>query len=218
MTTRRHHRLTRALFGCAATLLAATGIASTLGQATATAETPCTAVDLVVARGTTEPGWLGAEVGDPLYETLQSVLPSISAYRVNYPADYTFALGAASADIVDHITRQATACPGQRYVLVGYSQGAAGVHTALGSPLTHFVPGATRLPDELADRIAAVELFGDLGNNLGITVPAPYADRTKSFCRPGDPICWRGGQFWPAHIAYGDDITAAASWLLDQLQ
>ncbi|MFI5782666.1 cutinase family protein [Nocardia sp. NPDC051570] len=204
--------------GIAAAALAATAVAI-LTPTKANADTPCSAVDLVVARGTGEGGELGAEVGDPLFAAVRAAAPvSVNAYRVDYSANLSFSVGAGSADVVDHIARQAAECPSQRFVLVGYSQGAAVVHTALGSALTDLIPGATRLPDGLANRIAGIELFGDLGNNLGVDVPGRYAARTRSFCRPGDPICWRGGQNWPAHIAYGDDIATAAAWITDQIR
>ncbi|MFD9615487.1 cutinase family protein, partial [Streptomyces sp. NPDC059083] len=81
------------------------------------ADAGCAAVDVVVARGTGEPGWLGDEIGDPLYDMLQERLPvSTSSYRVNYPADYSFAVGAGSADLVGHLVAAATACPGQEFV------------------------------------------------------------------------------------------------------
>ncbi|MGW4246622.1 cutinase family protein, partial [Nocardia sp. NPDC004722] len=45
-----------------------------LPQPTAHAD-GCAAVDVVVARGTGEPGWLGNEIGDPLFGMLQDRLP-----------------------------------------------------------------------------------------------------------------------------------------------
>src|SRR5882757_2815020 len=67
----------------------------------------CSDVDVVVARGTGEPGWLGDVVGNQLYGMLQDRLPvSTSAYSVAYPADYSFNVGAGTADLVGHLASQ----------------------------------------------------------------------------------------------------------------
>ncbi|AYF73735.1 cutinase family protein [Nocardia yunnanensis] len=185
-------------------------------QSTAHADS-CTAVDVVVARGTGEPGWLGDEVGDPLYGMLQDRLPvSASAYRVNYPADYGFAVGAGSADLVAHLTAQAAACPGQEFVLVGYSQGAAVVHTALGTGAVSWYPGRVQLPDYLGDRVAAVLLFGDPMRAVGWSVPGPFLWRTGDWCTGGDPVCGSGVDA-DAHVAYGSDLVAAANFAAEHL-
>jgi cutinase len=179
----------------------------------------CAAVDVVVARGTGEPGYLGSAVGDPLFAQLRNRLPlSVSGYRVNYPADLTEvgSVGEGSADLVAHVANQAAACPGQRFVLVGYSQGAVVVHTALGTAMTGIVPGAVRLDPALGSRIAVVLLFGDPLRLVGSTVPARYAGITANYCTPGDPVC-AGGLNPAAHVAYGGDFAAAADFAADRL-
>ncbi|MFI5776518.1 cutinase family protein [Nocardia sp. NPDC051570] len=179
----------------------------------------CAAVDVVVARGTGEPGYLGSEVGDPLYGVLQDRLPmSTSAYRVNYPADLTDAdsIGDGSADLVAHLARQAAACPDQRFVLVGYSQGAAVVHTALGTGVTADVPGAVRMDGDLGARVAVVLLFGDPMRLIGWNLPDAYLWRSGNYCTTGDPVC-AGGLNPAAHVAYGGDFVAAANLAADRL-
>ncbi|MGF6886844.1 cutinase [Nocardia sp. GAS34] len=179
----------------------------------------CAAVDVVVARGTGEPGYLGSAVGDPLYAQLQRRLPlSTSGYRVNYPADLTnvLSVGDGSGDLVAHVAGQAAACPGQRFVLVGYSQGAVVVHTALGTGITAPIPGAVRLDGALGSRVAAVLLFGDPLRLAGTGVPGEYAARTANYCAPGDPVC-AGGLNPAAHVAYGGDFVAAADFTANRL-
>ncbi|MEV6774377.1 cutinase family protein [Nocardia sp. NPDC051030] len=185
----------------------------------ASAAAPCSPVELVAARGTEEPGDLGDEVGDPLYGALQDALPvSVSAYRVDYPATLeVHSPGLGSADLVQHLVDQAAACPDQRFIVAGYSQGALVVHTALGTSLADMVPGAAHLPPELNDRIAAVLLFGDPLRLFGAQVPGPYQAHTGSWCNNGDPICQLGGLHPLAHIAYGDSITNAALFSARQL-
>lgn len=177
----------------------------------------CADVDVVVARGTGEPGWLGDQIGDPLFGVLQDRLPvSVSAYRVNYPADYSFDVGAGSADLVRHLTVRAVACPGQQFVLVGYSQGAAVVQAALGTGVVSWYPGRVQLPDYLGDRVAAVLLFGDPVRGLGWNVPGEFLSRTGDWCVGGDPVCGSGLNA-NAHVAYGSDLVAAANFAADHL-
>ncbi|MFE3759859.1 cutinase family protein [Nocardia tengchongensis] len=177
----------------------------------------CAAVDVVVARGTGEPGWLGDQIGDPLFDMLQDRLPvSATAYRVNYPADYSFDVGAGSADLVRHLTARAAACPDQQFVLVGYSQGAAVVQAALGTGVVSWYPGRVQLPGYLGARVAAVLLFGDPVRGLGWNVPGEYLSRTGDWCVGGDPVCGSGLNA-NAHVAYGSDLVDAANFTADHL-
>ncbi|MEC3918714.1 cutinase family protein [Nocardia sp. CDC160] len=204
----------RTAWGFAAlTVIAATVF---VPQSTAHAD-GCAAVDVVVARGTGEPGWLGDEIGDPLFGMLQDRLPvSVSAYRVNYPADYSFNVGTGSADLVGHMESQAAACPGQEFVVIGYSQGAAVVHAALGTGAVTWYPGRVQLPDYLSGRIAAVLLFGDPVRGLGWNVPGQYVSRTGDWCVGGDPVCGSGTDA-NAHVAYGSDLVAAVNFAADRI-
>ncbi|GAB4590078.1 cutinase family protein [Nocardia sp. IFM 10818] len=199
--------------------LSLVGAAGFGGAATARAdEAGCAAVDVVVARGTTEPGHFGAAVGDPLVELLSARLPGpMSAYRVNYPADLTFSIGLGSADLVAHLTQQAQACPGQRFVLVGYSQGAVVVHAALGTGAAMWIPGVVVMPDWLGDRVDAILLFGDPARLLGAAVPERYLTRTGSWCIDGDPVCQPGGNTPAAHVAYGAALVEAADFTAGQV-
>lgn len=61
-----------------------------------------------------------------------------------------------TTDLVAHLAARSVACRG-RFVLVGYSQGAAVVQTALGSGATTGIPGATRLTGALASRVVAAD-------------------------------------------------------------
>ncbi len=199
-----------------AAALVSTGLLYPAPPATAQS---CAAVDVVVARGTQEPGYLGSEVGDPLYGVLSDRLPmSTTAYRVNYPADLTdtYSIGDGSADLVAHLAHQAAVCPEQRFVLVGYSQGAAVVHTALGTGATLDVPGAVRVDGDLGSRVAVVLLFGDPLRLIGWNLPEGYLWRTGNYCTTGDPVC-AGGLNPAAHVAYGADFVAAANFAADRL-
>ncbi|PXX58351.1 cutinase [Nocardia tenerifensis] len=175
-------------------LLLAAGFGTTAGPSASAS--PCTAVEVVVARGTHEPGYLGAAVGDPLYGALLQALPmSVGAYRVDYPADLLdpASLSRGTQDMTAHVEWQAAACPGQRFILVGYSQGAAVTHGVLGTGAVNSLGGISSLPGQLASRVAAVLLFGDPLRPIGWSVPEWYAGRTGNYCTAGDPVCGGGG-------------------------
>ncbi|MEV6138329.1 cutinase family protein [Nocardia sp. NPDC051990] len=171
----------------------------------------CAAVDLVMARGTQEPGYLGTFVGDPLYDAMRHALPmSVQAYPVNYPANLTD-VGTGSADLVAHVAAQAAACPDEEFILAGYSLGAGVVHAALGTGIVAGLPGMVQLPGDLADRVAVVLLFGDPLRSIGWRVPDQYLARTADFCAAGDPVCG-GGVNPSAHARYDDFISAAVGF------
>ncbi|MGQ4384819.1 cutinase family protein [Streptomyces sp. SAS_270] len=200
--------------------LAALSLAGGAGLATLSAPmasaATCTDIDVVAARGTFEPGTLGAIVGDPVFSALQKKLTgkTLSSYAVNYPADLSLTSAAqGNADLVNHVDRQAAACPNQRFVLVGYSQGAnvvdnsVGISSAgavVGSPIVATIPGAVE------PRVAAVLLFGNPIRALGKSVTGVYQSRTIDFCAKGDPICESGGGDVLAHLGYTADADAAA--------
>ncbi|MFD3701822.1 cutinase family protein [Nocardia sp. NPDC058658] len=190
-------------------LLLAAGIGTAMSPGMTAWAQDCATIDVVIARGTVEPGYLGAAVGDPLYAVLSAQLPvDTTAHRVEYPADLlvpsTFSDGTRA--MTAHLINQAAACPDQRFVLVGYSQGAVVTHAVLGSAA---VPGAWVLPPELSSRVVAVLLFGDPMRLIGGTVTHLYADRTANYCAAGDPVC-AGGIFPTAHGSYEWAFAAAA--------
>ncbi|MFE1593326.1 cutinase family protein [Nocardia sp. NPDC058705] len=190
-------------------LLLAAGIGTAMSPGMTAWAQSCATIDVVIARGTVEPGYLGAAVGDPLYAVLRDRLPvDTTAHRVEYPADLlvpsTFSDGTRA--MTTHLINQAAACPDQRFVLVGYSQGAVVTHGILGSAA---IPGGWSLPPELSSRIVAVLLFGDPMRLIGGTVTPLYADRTANYCAAGDPVC-AGGIFPTAHGSYEWAFAAAA--------
>src|SRR5690242_9788540 len=106
-------------FGTAS--MAALSILTPITVAPAAQAEPCPDVEVVFARGTSEPVGIG-RVGQALVDNLQGQLGgrSVSAYAVNYPATYDF-LGAAdgATDATNHIATMAAACPSTKFVLGG---------------------------------------------------------------------------------------------------
>jgi pimeloyl-ACP methyl ester carboxylesterase len=73
------------------------------------------------------------------------------------------------AKTLSHVQAQAAACPNQKFVLVGYSQGADVMHNA-----------AAKLPEALHPRVIAVVMFGDPGN-MGPCPCSQKCSRTGSW-------------------------------------
>jgi cutinase len=178
----------------------------------------CTDLDVVSARGTFEPGTLGFIVGDPVYSALRQKISgkSLSSYKVNYPADLSPTSAAqGNADLVNHVRSQAASCPNQRFVLVGYSQGANVVDNSIGISSAGAVVGSpivATIPAALEPRVAAVLLFGNPIRAIGKSVTGVYQSRTIDFCAAGDPVCESGGGDVGAHLGYRDDADAAAAF------
>ncbi|MGW2716544.1 cutinase family protein [Streptomyces sp. NPDC001492] len=194
----------------------AAGVATVSAPAASAAT--CSDIDVVAARGTFEPGNLGAIVGDPVYSALQKKLTgkNLTSYKVNYPADLSPTSAAqGNADLVNHVNSQAAACPHQRFVLVGYSQGANVVDNSIGISSAGAVVGSpivATIPAALEPRVAAVLLFGNPIRALGKSVTGTYQSRTIDFCAKGDPICENGGTDVLAHLGYTSDADAAAAF------
>lgn len=163
---------------------------------------PCSDVEVVFARGTNEPPGIGM-VGQAFVDALSSQVDgrSVGVYAVNYPASDNYLSSAAngSDDARAHIEDLVTGCPSTKMVLGGYSQGAA---------VTDLATAA--MPPQIADRVAAVALFGTPssafssmlagGEPLPTTSPA-YAAKTIDLCMDGDPICSAGANML-AHVSY----------------
>jgi cutinase len=167
-------------------------------------------VELIFARGTSEPAGVG-RVGQALADQLMAQLGgrSLGVYGVNYPATYDFLAAAdGAADATTRIAAMSEQCPGTRYVLGGYSQGAAVVDMLLGIPplgaKVGDVGSAPPLPAGLADKVAAVAVFGNPSTKFGIPVSAammPFAGKGIDLCNDGDPICSQGRNPF-AHTSY----------------
>ncbi|MFG3722871.1 cutinase family protein [Streptomyces massasporeus] len=207
--------------------LAALSLAGGAGLATLSAPpalaAACSDVEVVAARGTFEPGTLGFIVGDPVYSALQKKAAgkNVTAYKVNYPADLSPTSAAqGNLDLVNHVKSQAAACPNQKFVLVGYSQGANVVDNSIGISSAGAVVGSpivATLPAAVEPKVAAVLLFGNPIRALGKSVTGTYQSRTLDLCAEGDPVCENGGGDVGAHLSYRDDAEEAATFAAGRL-
>lgn len=196
---------------CAA--VSATVAAAGLGvlSAPSAGAVACNDVQVVFARGTGEAPGIG-RVGEAFVSALRDQVPyrTVGVYAVNYPASYDFLAAADGAnDASAFIQNVVNSCPNTRLVLGGYSQGAAiiDVITSVPFPAIGFT---NPLPPDVADRVAALAVFGNPSTRIGmpLTSSPQYGFKSIDLCNPGDPICSPGDSV-PAHRAYGPDGSAA---------
>jgi hypothetical protein len=204
-----------ATVGAGAVLAAAAGLSAPAPSAHA----DCPDVDVVFARGTSEPPGVGG-VGGSFVDALRGQLGgrSLNVYPVNYPASSDFSNPDFPATFIDgirdatsHIESMAANCPKTREVLGGFSQGAAVAGFVTSSAVPKNVPAASvpaPMPSDVANHVAAVVLFGTPSNQFlehygapDIAIGSMYQPKTLQLCAPGDPICG-GGSDGAAHGAY----------------
>ncbi|KRE25704.1 cutinase [Mycobacterium sp. Soil538] len=173
--------------------------ASVVLPATASAQ-PCPDVEVVFARGTSEPPGVG-RVGQALTDALTNQLGgrTVTTYGVNYPASYDFLNTSVGAiDAAGRIAAMAAQCPDTRIVLGGYSQGAAVVDMLAGVPplgnKIGDIGSAPPLAPVLNGNVAAVAVFGNPATKFGNPVSAAgsFAGKAIDLCADGDPICSDG--------------------------
>lgn len=189
-------RILRALCAAAAVPMAATAVITV----PVAAAQPCPDVEVVFARGTSEPPGVG-RVGQALADALAPQLGgrTVATYGINYPASYDFLNTAAGAtDATNRIAVMAQQCPNTRIVLGGYSQGAAVVDMLAGVPplgnKVGDIGSAPPLPGGLNGNVAAVAVFGNPAAKFGNPVSASgsFAGKAIDLCADGDPICSDG--------------------------
>ena len=205
----------------AAIASAAVCAAATLVAAPQASAAACPDVQVVFARGTSEPAGIG-RVGQALVDALTPQLGgrTIAAYGVNYPATYDF-LGAAdgATDATNFINTLVAQCPGTRIVLGGYSQGAAVVDMLAGIPplgnKIGEVGSAPPLPLDLDNSVAAVAVFGNPSTKFSIPITnSTFGGRAIDLCADGDPICSDGrNPFAHTHYESSAFIPQAANYI-----
>lgn len=205
----------------AAALLGWTGVLAVTAPTAAAA--PCPDVQVVFARGTAEAPGVGG-VGQSFVDAVRAQAPgrSVDVYAVNYPASSNFDDREAFArtvidgidDAATHVETMAANCPNTRLVLGGYSQGAVVSGFVTSSTVPAGVPAdmvPKPLPPAVADKVAAVVLFGkpspDFLSQYGapaVTIGPAFASKTLELCAPGDTICENvpGGGPTVAHALY----------------
>jgi hypothetical protein len=220
--------LRRWIRSAVAALAVATGLV-TVSASPAGAQSACTPVEVIIARETGSgqgSSWLLSGVARSVSTRLGG---QTSTYHVNYPASWDF-LGSVPkgvTDLVRHMNDQAARCPDQKFVLLGYSQGAMVIGDALAAPADRtFGPGDV-LSGDAASSVAAVVWFGDprfrSGESYNAGNPSSgangvyprrqgalsaFSDRIRDYCASGDPVCQSGSVNYVAHAGYVWNFTA----------
>ncbi|KAI8906234.1 cutinase [Powellomyces hirtus] len=178
------------------------------------ASAACPAVELISARGTTEPQIPGSYVLNrgPLAAIARQI-PDTAIYNVVYPADTNFNTGPiiGANDLLARLNSRIVACPSTNFVLAGFSQGAMVVQRAL-----------PKIPAAAASKIKAVIMFGNPNfdasgpcadgtakgrGHRGTPIPAEWQPKLRDYCNSGDPVCADGSN-WLVHAAYGNGAAA----------
>jgi cutinase len=217
---------------CANLIVAVAATASGLLGIPAAQAATCPDVEVVFARGTTESPGIG-RTGQAFVDALRQDLgtKTVGVYAVNYPASTDFPTGVQGVvDGSTHVAATAANCPNTKLVLGGYSQGAAvvGFITADAIPAGYAVPPGTPLPlpNGVADRVAAVALFGKPSPKFMSAIGEPavplgpaYVDKTIDLCAGGDPFCSREGGNSAAHSMYAGNgmVQRAADYVAKRL-
>ena len=170
---------------------------------------PCPDVEVVFARGTTEPPGVGP-TGQAFVDSLRARLgtKSIGVYPVDYPASMEFATAVDGiTDASARVESMAANCPDTKLVLGGYSQGAAVIGFVTANVIPDGAPEGVPnpMPPDVADRVAAVALIGKPNTRFMRAINEPlievgplYADKTIDLCVKDDPIC-SGGRDLSVH-------------------
>jgi len=155
--------------------------------------TGCSKLEIIVARGTSEPGQLGQVVGDPVVARVKRDLPGVDVrgYPVQYPASLAGSQ-TGIADIGKRLAQENKECPDEKFALVGYSQGGMVVLSALAA-----------IPAEISKKVVAIILYG-AGD--GSVVTGSYKDKVLANCAPGDFACPNAGS-GPGHVSYNNEGT-----------
>jgi cutinase len=189
----------------------------------------CPDVEVVFARGTTEPPGVGA-TGQAFVDSLRSKIgpKSMSVYAVDYPATMDFPTAMSGIDDAGkHIERTAADCPKAKMVLGGFSQGAAIMGFVTSAAVPDGAPTDTPgpMPADVASHVAAVTLFGTPSVQFMSSIGQPpvmigplYVAKTTELCSDGDPVCSGGGD-WAAHDGYPNDpaVDQAATFAVDRI-
>jgi acetylxylan esterase len=196
-----------------------------------TAASGCVAVHIIVARASTEPPGDGI-IGSLATLIQHAVKTPVTQEAIVYPAtlsNYPSSVGLGDAAMKTALTTDAANCPQERFVLLGYSQGAQVVGDVLGGGGGPGLAAATPpVSAALAAKVLAVIQMGDPRRMPGLSLDAgtdpaamglfprlpsqtlaPFASKIQSYCDIGDPFCARGKNL-AAHLDYTFKYNTAA--------
>ena len=229
-------RMSLTLAAAAALLL--TTVAGEPARADPPPATGCADVEVIAVRGTNESSPIGV-LGRLANAVTTTTSKTVATYGLPYPAtsDWVNSVNAGKSLLTQRLTTQSAACPNQRFVLLGYSQGA----WVVGDSLAGGGGGwPAPISAQLGTKVAAVVFYGDpryrswewfdVGTAGAALSPingiiprdpgalATYASRIRSYCELDDPFCQYGGPGGSGHSAYpGKYTNAAAAFVVSKL-
>ena len=197
--------------------------------AVASSNSPCATVNLIVARASTEAPGDGA-IGALAEEIQKGVKATVSQQAVNYPAaltPYEPSVTAGDKAIKAQLEEEVAKCPGQKIVLLGYSQGAQIVGDVLGGGGGNKSfdgagdgPATPPASASATSQVVGVIQYGDprripgqsfdVGTDknaegifprLSSQLLTSFAPDIQSYCDTGDPFCAKGLNL-EAHLDY----------------
>ena len=193
----------------------------------------CSPILVITVRGTGEPS--KGQLLSPVARTIKKAdSANTEVIDLDYPADTEVKEGGTAGvrTLVDTLNVQTEACDEQRFVLLGYSQGALVIGEALSAPASRLIGGTVgEVSETAADQIAAIVLYGDprfLGAedfnsgdydpDMGGLLPRvegalkAYDERIIDFCVGTDFVCQaelvlatNGELDETGHVAYYDN-------------
>jgi len=239
-------RLSRRFFATAAAgaMIAggvAAGSVAAAAPAMATASTAsCPTVLVIAARGSTEAASPGTGSMGALASLVQGdVKATVGVEAVNYPAtlqNYSSSVATGDSAMESDIENALASCPGEKLILMGYSQGGQVVGDALagggGADLKTAETAGVPSADDAS--ILAAIMFGDprhvanqepidLGTgdaDTGLFPPeadqsrAAFSNILRSWCDTGDPFCASGNNL-SAHLDYPQKYDTAANTFIE---
>ncbi len=209
--------------------------------AVASSNSPCATVDEIVARASTEKEGTGV-IGALAEEVQKGVKATVAIRAVKYPAALTpYEPSVVKGDeaIKAELEEEVAKCPGQKILLLGYSQGAQIVGDVLGggggnakylgegdgkeSPpaaksATEKVVGVIqygdprRIPNQSFDVGTDVKAEGIFPRKQNQLLTA-FAPDIQSYCDNGDPFCAKGDDL-EAHLDYVEKYDKTADKFL----
>jgi acetylxylan esterase len=200
----------------------------------------CAAVNIITARGSTEPPGEGM-TGSLVTQIVNSSTQTVSHEAVVYPATLTNYTSSESQGVTNAEQELATAvqnCPNQKQVLLGYSQGGqVSMDVIAGNP--EVSGNVAPISTSISSHVAAIANFGDPGHvvnqpwDLGTATRNGLFPRSSAqlqllsafggsgkiaaWCDSGDPFCASGANL-NVHLTYFNRYqNAAASFVLSKI-
>ncbi len=209
--------------------------------AVASSNSPCATVDEIVARASTEAPGTGA-IGALAEEVQKDVKATVGIRAVVYPAALTpYEPSVVKGDeaIKAELEEEVAKCPGQKILLLGYSQGAQIVGDALGGGggnAKYFGegdgPATPPAAKSATEKVVGVIQYGDprripgqsfdVGSDknaegifprLKTQLLTAFSEDIQSYCDTGDPFCAKGLDL-EAHLDYVEKYDKTASKFL----